>query len=381
MDFASIAAQHVYKTLAKIKSIATHHAFANLAAPSPSAFSVSHDAAHSNVTARLYNSNPVKEAMQEVLNNIYGVLGLKGQELHPEKRLRAKDFNDENNVDSSGCAATADRSTDSTAHRFSVTPESSTWNGFSDVESSHGDRLDSGVDNDDGYEQYISRLASTSSEAESGNDDFAELSTARPKMSRYSPVVDTLSTSQSRSSSDISYSDTIPEHVKSLKPAPSTNIKATTFLPTLMGGYYSGSESGYERDDRDDDDNDPTQMQPRRNRMGQQARRQLWEKKFGQKANHIKTQSRDQGWDARKGARGDEYRGKRGRGRGNVRSRSTRNASDQHTSGANSDPIKVRASNTPKVAEGPLHPSWEAAKKAKEQKMTAAFEGKKIVFD
>jgi hypothetical protein len=30
---------------------------------------------------------------------------------------------------------------------------------------------------------------------------------------------------------------------------------------------------------------------------------------------------------------------------------------------------------------GTLHPSWEAAKKAKEAKQTAAFQGKKVVFE
>jgi len=30
---------------------------------------------------------------------------------------------------------------------------------------------------------------------------------------------------------------------------------------------------------------------------------------------------------------------------------------------------------------GPLHPSWEAAKKAKEAKQMASFQGKKVVFE
>ena len=32
------------------------------------------------------------------------------------------------------------------------------------------------------------------------------------------------------------------------------------------------------------------------------------------------------------------------------------------------------------AANAPLHPSWEAAKKAKEQKKAIQFQGKKVVF-
>ena len=35
----------------------------------------------------------------------------------------------------------------------------------------------------------------------------------------------------------------------------------------------------------------------------------------------------------------------------------------------------------PKKDEGPLHPSWEAARKAKEAKTNVTFQGKKVKFD
>lgn len=54
---------------------------------------------------------------------------------------------------------------------------------------------------------------------------------------------------------------------------------------------------------------------------------------------------------------------------------------ERGASGANSDPVRPRTEKKPKATDGPLHPSWEAAKKAKEQKKSVVFEGKKTVFD
>ena len=55
-------------------------------------------------------------------------------------------------------------------------------------------------------------------------------------------------------------------------------------------------------------------------------------------------------------------------------------ASVSKATGANSDPVKLRKSKSKEIS-GSLHPSWEAAKKAKEQKTTAPFQGKKVVFE
>ena len=372
MDLASIAEIHVSKTLSKVKSIAVHPAFApHVRTYVQASSNAVYDTAYANVTARLYNSNPVKEAMQVVVDTVYGILGLESRELRSKKRLRAKDFKDVNNVHYNAVDELRPKG-DGLG-----TPGSPQWDGFGDLEVSRENGVEREEDtstekDDEEYGQYVSRLASTSSEAESGDeseDRFAE----RSKQMRYSSVSDmALSPSPLISPSGESFSNVTSKPSRSSKSVHSTDVKSTTFLPTLMGGYFSGSES--ESVDANDDTN---HAKPRKNRMGQQARRLLWEKKFGHKANHIKTQSRDQGWDPRKGAQGDEDIGKRGRHReGNTRTTFGRG---QQTSGANSDPIQAR--KKPKVAEGPLHPSWEAAKKAKEQKVTAVYEGKKIVFD
>lgn len=49
--------------------------------------------------------------------------------------------------------------------------------------------------------------------------------------------------------------------------------------------------------------------------------------------------------------------------------------------GAGKDQVQAKAQE--KEKERPLHPSWEAAKKRKEQGLgkTAAFVGKKVTFD
>ncbi|EGO54383.1 hypothetical protein NEUTE1DRAFT_87659 [Neurospora tetrasperma FGSC 2508] len=147
----------------------------------------------------------------------------------------------------------------------------------------------------------------------------------------------------------------------------------STFLPTLMGGYISGSESA----------SDVDVAPPRKNRRGQRARQAIWEKKYKEEAKHLKKQqkARDDGWDLKRGAvessdgkpwkKGSlldlKNKGKGGRGGAGA------------AAAAAAPPAKA-----PKKRDdsGPLHPSWEAKKKAKEKEMLSApFQGKKITFD
>ena len=110
--------------------------------------------------------------------------------------------------------------------------------------------------------------------------------------------------------------------------------QGTTFLPSLtMGGYWSGSESAEDFEEA-----------PRKNRRGQRARRQIWEQKYGTKANHLKNQKTRR-------SQVNEYK-----------------------------PVRQPVEKQAVVEDKPIHPSWEAAKRAKEQKQ-AQFQGKKMVFD
>ena len=184
-------------------------------------------------------------------------------------------------------------------------------------------------------------------------------------------------------------------------PQPSSKTKlsrsnSTTFLPTLSGGYWSGSEGSNEDENEVED---LSTMKPRKNRRGQQERRAIWEKKYGANANHVKKQgiagskpSRDEGLDPKRGARGGNTRGGRGgRVSGKVNGTGRGGSRGMIRSGPNSDPVNgarqngrvIKDSMNKKSAEGPLHPSWEAKKRAKEKagNTMVAFQGKKVTFD
>ena len=137
----------------------------------------------------------------------------------------------------------------------------------------------------------------------------------------------------------------------------------STFLPSLMGGYISGSESA----------SDVDMAPPRKNRRGQRARQAIWEKKFKQEAKHLLKPARDQGWDPKRGAV-EGARTPWKRGIANPFSRPEGGAQD------GSAPVVPRKPRTTDNA-GPLHPSWEAKKKAEEKQQNVKFEGKKIKFD
>ena len=136
-------------------------------------------------------------------------------------------------------------------------------------------------------------------------------------------------------------------------PMPAASSK---FLPSLMSGYVSGSDSDPDADYYKDKKPGPPEKKERKNRMGQQARRALWEKKFGKEANHVKSAE-------------EEAREKRER-------RDAKRARNGLAPMGEKRPEK----------EGPLHPSWEAARLAKEKQAKMAEvmfkpQGKKITFD
>lgn len=318
----------------------------------------------SNVTARLYNSNPVRDVMPGIMNSIRDILGLEKQ-TPSGKSKGAKD------------ALSGDGKSEKMARNISVESQRSRPERESpqleEVSMSDAEGVD--------ISQYNSRLASSSgSESE---DEELQNRTEVPKQERYDPAAD-LSLSPSPSvESDDSPPATAVKTGKAMDKQKQPS--STTFLPSLMmGGYWSGTES---------ENDDPDGGAPvRKNRMGQQARRQLWEKKYGSKAKHLQKQKekeskdRDYGWDPRgRNSSRDDFRGKRGRGRGggfgSGRSqREDKQAKEKGTS-SNAEPIGQRKPSAKELADKPLHPSWEAAKKSKEQKGQAAFQGKKIVFD
>lgn len=342
------------------------------------------DVARANVTARLYNSNPVKTAMTEVMASINAVLRIE-QPPNRKKRLRKADY--EPNKPMKGEAEPQRRElrrpedvSDEESNRGTSLEETSqdvTNTGEDEVEGANKDEKE-GEERDLEYHKYASRLANSSdSGSESAEDDSGDESEPESKTTPQTGAARIArALSLSHSSSDPTPSPSPPPTKAKAKAQNeiTTAPKSTTFLPSLMmGGYWSGSDSASSIDDNEANAAD---IQPRKNRMGQQARRALWEKKFGVRANHLKgQQSREADWDPRKGARGGDERGQRGRGRG--REFGGRGGGSG-ASGANSEKVVERKK---KLEEGPLHPSWEAAKKAKERKTTSTFQGTKVVFD
>ncbi|KAK6210984.1 NADH-ubiquinone oxidoreductase 30.4 kDa subunit [Colletotrichum tabaci] len=152
----------------------------------------------------------------------------------------------------------------------------------------------------------------------------------------------------------------------------------TTFLPSLMGGYISNSES--EASDLD--------LAPPKKRLGQKQRQAIWEKKYGAQANHVKKQTdsqrtgaRDSGWDMKKGAVGGEEDGPRKPWKKGVSNPLGARQGSRREEGQSTAAPEMKPRPPPKKDdEGVLHPSWQARKKAKEAQTTAAFQGTKITF-
>lgn len=327
--------------------------------------------------------------MNEIITRIRAVLAIEDTQPLPKKRIRPAEYGS----DQSAGNEQPREKPKSTGAQTENEQEGSDWHGFSAAESVQVDHhnIDSGDESAD-YGMYDSRLAASSDE-ETGIEDFSE---ARPQQEekarfeepghgspnstnnlRYSPSKDLSISPEAENSSS---PPSPPPLTLKASGRSSSKPKSTTFLPSLTaGGYWSGSDSTASDLDAED-------TKPRKNRRGQQERRAIWEKKYGRNANHVKMQSqnqnRDEGWDPRRGARSsDDTRGKRGRGRGRGRVYRELRAGQGGSSGAtgaNNDPVLAKKV---KAVERPLHPSWAAAKKRKDENRSVAFAGKKVVFD
>jgi hypothetical protein len=191
-------------------------------------------------------------------------------------------------------------------------------------------------------------------EAESPSEDATE--------------ADSLGTNQydDRKSSSSQIDPEIPSKTSARGAAPTTT--STSFLPSLNAGYISGSDSEIDEN---------VIPEHRKNRRGQQARRQIAELKYGKNAKHIQHQNRQSGnvtWDAKRGAVDGSSSKHRGGGY-------NRNPGRKDKAG---DGLDSSQKQMPKKRDdsGSLHPSWEAAKLRKLQPATEKkFSGKKITFD
>ncbi|KFY48557.1 hypothetical protein V495_01240 [Pseudogymnoascus sp. VKM F-4514 (FW-929)] len=391
LEMQALADSHVHKTLLKSKTIAESGLLPDYVKPPVRKTGSDEDIlAMDNVTARLYNTKPVKENMTHIMTSIYAVTGipnaankpkLKGKEA--EKKPAAKKMK----VDDKDASVkrNADLPVVDKKEKKGVEPA---WEGFDSGSESGAESID--------FSKYEGRLGG-SSDDDSDSDSAEELKRPAKPVKR---TIKSRGISVSVSGSDgedeqeewvlsdeeedesgdddddnvIERSHSPPTREKKKQREPPKPLKpGSQFLPTLMGGYWSGSEESAT------DVEDEVAPAPRKNRPGQQARRAIWEKKFGKAANHVKNapppKEKDVVWDAKLGAVSSE-----GAGRGRGRAGFTRNKAQ--VTGENASelgPRKARGLGK-KDDVGVLHPSWQAAKKAKEEKKAAKFEGKKVVF-
>jgi hypothetical protein len=372
---------HLYKTLLKSKNIHESGFLPEYVRIGTKASQDSQEeiTAVSNVTARLYNTKQVKEAMSHIMGAIYGILGIdnpyatrthKITENDPpvmegDERIKLAEYGTDEGLDNPD-SPSPDQPPGLLDVSMDLAGSNSNPNSDSDPE------MNDGYDSDGNQNALL--VASSDEEPDISVREDTAIGQSTTVLGTQGKLKDT---SASLSGSLRSPSPPLNPKKSTKKAQQGPPKTGSTFLPTLMGGYWSGSESAT------DDEELSTR---KKNRPGQQARRALWEKKFGTEANHLKGQSsgksRDQDWDPRRGARGAEDR-RFTRGRATRRGGLAVSAKcRERSSGENTAAVKPRARGMGKKDDtGPLHPSWEAAKKAKESKQTASFQGKKVVFE
>lgn len=335
--------------MAKTKRIAQTPEFEQLKNSTSVSLAGPQNPAEANVIARLFKSNPVKKELPPIISSLRATFGLDDapqtatKQNDKERKTKDKSADSEGDVSESESDASESDASRSAKHQA----------------------VDGDISMDDAsvvsaeYSRFNGRLASSDEDSAS---DVSHEEVSPRKRYDVAEAMSLSSESPSRSSSES------PPPSKSKGRKKIKQPKDTTFLPSLMAGYWSGSESAEDVD---------VAPKKRKNRMGQKARRALWEKKYGQNANHIRKEkeknksNRDQGWDLRRGATDES--GDRGR---KPKGRKSESKSKPQGSDDASKPTKA-----PAKEEKPLHPSWEAARKAKEKSTQATFQGKKITFD
>ncbi|RYP08781.1 hypothetical protein DL764_001692 [Monosporascus ibericus] len=444
LDLHQTAHAHLCSSLLKIKGVADAPGLPAEIKPVPKpSLSEDEQAALHNVTSALYNRKQVKDVIEQAVMGTCIALRVP----MPDKK-KGKGKGDKGSDKNNGTSAEKDERADATntdEARSRKNPRAGKEQqpddtSMDDVEEEHekdaardpsngpvllkreagrleGDELEDGGDGESfegfsdseaeerAFSRYDDLLGGSSdeddSEGEGGEDDGDDLQDSRARSLRRitADYISVSSAGESDESEAESYSSPPPHSKKSkTKTAKAEPIKtgASAFLPTLMGGYISGSESASDVD---------VAPAAKKNRRGQRARQAIWEKKYGERARHKQEQakkmkdSRDSGWDMQRGAV-DEDGGAKPWKKGirNPFEKSAihpdrqRQVEDGHRhqhhkrDRANSEEHREKPPPRPrpepkKDDAGPLHPSWAAAKKAKEENQKVAFQGRKVVFD
>ncbi|KAM6534857.1 hypothetical protein FALCPG4_004480 [Fusarium falciforme] len=391
LDLHQTARAHMYSSLLKVKTLAASPDLPEeirAGVPKPE-LSPDEQAALHNVTSGLYNREPVKQAVDRAVTAVCQALNVPLPEKAKRSRKSKREEKEEQPSDRIENATKTEKEAPEDDVLASVEEEEdgygdeSEFEGFSDVDTAAQDVEE--MDSEDEAEEekelskYENLLGGSSDEDEDFDDERFAQFRGKEKVN-----LDDISVSGSDAEPELdSDSDSEPEARKqpsvSLSPSPPPAKKKkkdktapsrprdSTFLPSLMGGYISGSESASDVD-----------VAPSKKRLGQRQRQAIWEKKFGTRAKHLQRPAkprggRDSGWDMKRGAvdGGDEQQ--RTPWKKGIRNPLTRQAADSKP--------EVQRPPTKKDDEGPLHPSWAARKQAKASEKTATFAGSKITFD
>ncbi|KAJ4393792.1 hypothetical protein N0V93_003007 [Gnomoniopsis smithogilvyi] len=408
VDLHSVAYAHLCASLLKIKAVVESPKLpeeVKNGVPKPEISEEEKSLLH-NVTSALYNQPKVREAVEKAVADICRVLHVpvpdkkgklkKGDKKaettarkDPEEQPADRTVDHQEKAEKSAKHGTAKTENSRPSENDEESDEEETeFNGFSDDEddesdeeveekeekvvSRFNDRL--GSSDDDEYDtanEELDPMEVTDLSASEGSDD--EISLVNPGSEEEASEEEASSDQdedEDEDEEDSESSAVSPPHKtrKEAKKGAPIKVKDSHYLPSLMGGYISGSES-----EASDIDVAPT----RKNRRGQRARQAIAEKKFKDKAKHLAKAKagRDDGWDLKRGAVGGNERTPWKKG-----VRTPLGKKQGHSEDGEQEPRRPKPP-TKKDNEGPLHASWEAKKKAKEAQETAVFQGKRVVFD
>ncbi|RCI16528.1 hypothetical protein L249_2643 [Ophiocordyceps polyrhachis-furcata BCC 54312] len=358
LDLHQTARVHLTSSLLRVKSVAASSDFpeALRAGVSKSQIPQEERVALHNVTSGLYNRDNVKQATDRAVADVCGLLDVTATD--KVKRSRKNEV--------------ADARPDSGLETWE---EKSELDGFESDVDEPGPAV-GGMDSDDEAVEGTELAKYDDALGSSDEDDPVR----DPRLQGFGNNI-SLSASPSDADMELDANSapsrsplSPPAKSKTSKGKPSAAIKLLpTSLPSLMGGYISGSESA--------SDVDEAKPKPRR---GQRARQAIWEKKYGSSAKHLNKPSgkdeRDAGWDMRRGAVAENDRNRKTPWKGGaVRGSLVKNGGNR-TVAARTD-ARERPHHKPAADDGPLHPSWAAKKKARDTQRSTAFSGQKMVFD
>lgn len=382
LDLSKLTDAHLHRTLLKVKAFAESDLLPDevkKVVPKAEGTEEALTAIH-NVTSAMYNMKPVKDTTQQILNGMYIAMGIpipaNGKAKGTKKEAIQVPAVSRKEVDT----------TTSIEKESDIGTEEESWEGVDSGLDDDEDAGNSGAESLDEEElsKYDALLGGSSDEESFDEEEYKAKRLAPPTthLSLSLSPVSSRSASPAQAETSLSPSpEPQPRPAKIAKSKPTPTKAGSTFLPSLMGGYWSGSESAAS----DLEDFKPA---ARKNRRGQAARRAIAEKKYGEKAKHIREgkapvgKSKDDGWDAKRGAKDSSDRNGKSRGFGSREAPRGHGRSFDRATGENAVTVAPKPRGMGKKDDvGVLHPSWQAAKKAKEAKKSATFQGKKVTFD